>query len=229
MRRLKMAWQRAAQDRLGVASPTGDGQAEPDVEAVLKERLRRICDDGRAVWGTFEAQIRNHRFHTFVPGDYECVLAALTALWVKVGMEGRAPRLLELGSATGVIAIMADLVGYEACGIEIDPHLVEVARALAARHEAPVRFATGSYLPDGYEWEDDRGDKRLGTIGVAAPAYAELGHALDYFDVVYAYPWQGEQEIVHDLMARHGAANAWLLLHGGEGGVSLFRGGKPQV
>ena len=231
MRRRKQAWQIAAQEGLG---SEGEGEAPlvaaaGEDETALSERVRLICEDGLRVWDTFEAEIRQHRFHTFVPGDYECVLRALTEACGEVVQEGEAPRFLELGSATGVIAILADLLGYEAWGIEIDPHLMEVARTLAQRHGSGARFAAGSYLPEGYEWKNERGDERMGTIGLAAPAYADLGHPLEYFDVVYAYPWQGEEEIFHDLMAQRAGRDAQLMLHGGEGGVSVFRGGKAQV
>lgn len=231
MRRRKRAWQKAAQQGLG---SEGEGEGPPvaaagEGETTLNERVRLICEDGRRVWDTFETEIRQHRFHTFVPGDYECVLRALTEGRGEVAQEGQAPRFLELGSATGVIAILADLLGYEAWGIEIDPHLVEVARTLAQRHGSGARFAAGSYLPEGYEWKDEAGDARMGTIGLAAPAYADLGHPLEYFDVVYAYPWQGEEEIFHDLMAQRAGRDARLILHGGEGEVSLFRGGKAEA
>ena len=63
----------------------------------------------------FDTDVRQHRFHPFVPADYDAVLQELISL--------RAPelRFLEWGSATGVITIMADLLGFEAYGIELDP------------------------------------------------------------------------------------------------------------
>ena len=224
----------AVPDRAGPAATAAGGDASVPREAVadgeaLKERLRLLFEEGRAVWESFEDQIRQHRFHTFVPGDYECVLRTLVELRGPADRRGRKLRFLELGSATGVIAIMADLLGYEAYGIEIDPQLVEVARALAQDHGPGARFAAGSYLPAGYEWKPADGDGRLGTIGQAEPAYAGLGRHLDYFDLVYAYPWFGEEPILRDVMARHGAPGARLMLHGGEGTVSVYRGGRQEV
>lgn len=118
-----------------------------------------------------------------------------------------------MGSASGVIAIMADLLGFEAYGIEIDSELVKVARRLAERHGSDARFAAGSFVPSGYVWKSGTGDDRLGTLALGEPAYAELGCDLSYFDVVFAYPWDGEEAVLRDIMRRHGAAHATLLLH----------------
>jgi len=43
------------------------------------------------------------------------------------------------------------------------------------------------------------GDARMGTIGYGPSAYGELGLALDDFDLVYAYPWGGEEPMMLDL------------------------------
>jgi hypothetical protein len=166
--------------------------------------------------------VRRHEWHPFVAADYECVLQALLAL--------RAPglRFLEWGSALGVITIMADLLGYEACGIELDPALVVVARNLARRNESRARFAVGSFLPADYEWRPRSGDGRLGTIGEGPAGYADLGHPLADFDLVFAFPWTGEEPLMHDLMQRHGGSEARLLLYGVTGGVQVYRGGRRE-
>ena len=122
--------------------------------------------------------------------------------------------------ATGVIAIMADMLGYEAYGIELDRELVAVARDLARRHGSGARFAVGSFLPAGYRYRPRDGDGRLGTIGRGPSGYGELGHALDDFDVVYAYPWSGEEPVMRDVMRAYGAPHARLILHDVEGDAS---------
>src|SRR5690606_7338127 len=104
--------------------------------------------------------------------------------------------------ATGVIAITADLLGFEACGIEIDATLVEIARDLAERHGSGARFAAGSMIPAGYEWRSSDGDTRLGTIESGESGYPQLGRPLAEFDLVYGYAWSGEDEMMMDLMRR---------------------------
>jgi len=193
------------------------------LDAPLRARLDAVIGEGREIFRRFDAEVRRSAFHPFVPADYDRVLAALAAL--------HAPglRFLELGSATGVIAIMADLLGYEAFGIELDAELVEVARGLAHRHGSGARFAAGSFFPAGYRFSDGHGDGRTGTLGHGAAGYAALGHALADFDVVYGYPWDGEEPILHDLMRRHGAPGARLVVLSGADGVRIFRDGVAEA
>ncbi|MBV9774172.1 MAG: hypothetical protein JO040_09500 [Gemmatimonadetes bacterium] len=195
---------------------------EGGVDEALRARLAAVSEEGWELWDRFDTEVRSQGFHPFVAADYERVLQTLLAL--------RAPgqRFLEWGSATGVITILADLLGFEAYGIELDPRLVETARGLAARHGSGARFAAGSFLPTGYSWRPADGDARLGTIGEGASAYLELAHPLEDFDLVYAYPWNGEEPMMHDLMRCYGGRGARLLLHGGEEGMRVFRDGRRE-
>lgn len=188
--------------------------AAPAGELDLFARLRALCEEGLAISARFDG-LQKGEWHSFVPADYDTVLADLLSIRERGG------RFLELGSATGVIAIMADLLGFEACGIEIAPELVTEARGLAQRFESGARFATGSYLPVGYRFESKTGDSRMGTVGVSGSAYAELRYELADFDWVYAYPWPGETEVVRDVMRRCAAPGAQLLLHGYAGGLEF--------
>lgn len=190
------------------------------LDAGLRARLAELHDEGQEIWARFDREQRLREWHPFVPADYESVLASL--------LELRQPglRFLEWGSATGVIAITADLLGFDASGIEIDGGLVEVARDLAARYRSGARFAAGSFLPAGYMFRSASGDRRLGTIGQAVSGYRELGHPLDDFDLVFGYPWGGEAPMMLDLMRRYGAPGARLLLYT-TGGVEIHPNRPP--
>jgi hypothetical protein len=190
------------------------------LEAPLEARLDAVCADGWAFWEHFDRTVRRAAFHPFVAADYERVRDALLTL--------RAPghRFLEWGAASGVITVMADLMGFEACGIELDPSLVATARALAAHHGAAARFAVGSFLPAGYRWRSPDGDSRIGTLGDGPSGYAALGHPLDAFDVVFGYPWDGEAPLMRDLACRYGRRGALLVLYEPSGVVRLYRDGR---
>lgn len=196
------------------------GQAELD--PALRGRLTSLIEEGRDIWESFDLEVRQEHFHPFVAADYDRVLQALLA--------HRAPglRFLEWGSATGVITVMADLLGFEAYGIELDPSLVGLARDLAARYDSGARFAAGSFLPAGYRWRSSTGDERRGTIGNGPSAYPEIGHPLDHFDLVYGYPWDGEEPMMRDLMRCYGRPGAHLIVHGGTDGVRVFQNGRPR-
>lgn len=196
---------------------TAAGIAE--LEPALRDRLAALQQEGWELWARFDREVRQHEWHPFVPADYGSVLRTLLSL--------REPglRFLEWGSATGVITIMADMLGFEACGIEIDRDLVSMARELAAKYGSRARFVAGSFLPGGYEWRSSTGDPRLGTIERGASGYPELGYALDDFDLVFACPWSGEEPIMLDLMRSYGARGARLLLNGTDG-IAVYRDGR---
>ena len=194
----------------------------PELDPALRQRLRALCEEGWDLWARFDTEVRQRDFHPFVAADYHVVLEALIPL--------RAPglRFLEWGSATGVITIMADLLGFRAYGIEIDPGLVTQARDLARRTGSAATFTTGSFIPTGYHWTDGRGDDRLGTLGSGDSGYLQLGLPLEEFDVVFGYPWAGEEPIMLDLMKAYGRPGARFLLHSG-GLIRVYTGGREAA
>ena len=187
----------------------------------LEERLAALREAGWELFDKFDHEVRDRRWHPFVAANYESVLEALIAQ--------RAPGLtfLEWGSATGVITIMADLLGFEAWGVELDSSLVDTARKLATRYESGARFVAGSFLPTGYRWQPADGDGRTGTVGSGRSAYLELGRPLEDFDVVFGYPWDGEAAMMIDLMTRYGRPGGLLLLNSVNKGIIPYRDGRP--
>ena len=192
---------------------------EHDVDRALTLRIDALIAQGIDIWERFDRDVRAHRWHSFVPANYASVFRLLTSL--------RAPGLtfLEWGSATGVITIMADMLGFVASGIELDPYLVSIARDLAVQYDSRARFVIGSFVPSGYRPSQKDGEGRLGTIGDGASAYAELRQGLDDFDIVYAYPWKGEGRTMLSVVEQYGGRSCRLLLHG-EGDITIYAGGK---
>lgn len=176
----------------------------------LRSKLDALYEDGHDFFHRFDCEVRQRAFHPFVPADYGQVESLLRPL---VRPDAR---FLEWGSATGVITIMADLLGFhEACGIEIDGALVDVACGLAARYESRARFAAASFLPAGYRYRDPGGAHRTGTIADGPSGYLALGRPLEDFDVVFGYPWHGEEPVMRDVFRRYGRPDARLLIFPG--------------
>jgi hypothetical protein len=192
----------------------------PELNDALKTRLSELCSAGWDIFERFDTEVRDKRFHPFVAAEYETVLAALIA-HRRDGL-----RFLEWGSASGVITIMADLLGYDASGIEIDESLVQTARDLAARFRSNAKFVAGNFLPAGFAFESKSDAEWTTPPGAGTSGYMQLGLALDDFDVVFGYPWGEQERVMRDLMRTYGQRDAVLLLYDIERGVTAYRGGQ---
>jgi hypothetical protein len=198
------------------------------LDASIRSRITDLIEEGAALFDQFDRSVRDKAFHPFVPADFDVVLETLVKLRESPGRRHRSgpPAFIELGSGHGVIAIMADLIGFDAVGIELDAKLVDTARQLAERYDSRARFVAGSYLPSGYRWKAESGDNRMGTIGSGPSAYLELGRALDEFDIIYVYPWVGEAPIIRDLVRRYADPSARLVLMDAVDGVEITTVGE---
>ncbi len=85
----------------------------------------------------------------FVPSDFTTVYHALQA----ITDENLAPgtSLCEWGSGFGVVASLAAMLEFVACGIEIEKDLVDASRRLAEDFGPSVEFVQGSFIPSGAE------------------------------------------------------------------------------
>ena len=195
---------------LDLCLPTG-GDAPPRVvRAFLREAGRRI--------DRFQ---RDHHLPGFVPSDYTRTYAALRAL----SASNLAPGNLfcEWGSGFGVVACLASMLDFDACGIEIEGELVDEARRLADDFDLPVEFVRGSFIPPGSS-RRLAPDSAFGWLNTSSDtAHEELGYGPDDFDAIFAYPWPDEERGVTALFERHAGAGAVLLTYHGDDELRLRR------
>ena len=179
------------------------------VRSFLHEAQRRIDRFKRA-----------HDVPGFVPSEFEHVYGTLHTLAEAAVAPG--DRFCEWGSGLGVVACLAAMIGFDACGIEIEGELVEAAQRLADDFALPVEFVRGSFIPPGgevcfgapadYGWLTLRGeDLRL-----------EMGFSPEDFDVFFAYPWPDEERAGGELFERFASVGAVLVTYHG-GGESCLR------
>jgi hypothetical protein len=184
---------------------TGTRSAFPgDVRALLREasqRLRRLQQ---------ELYVPG-----FIPSDFRYVYRALRAVTAADLVPG--DRFCEWGSGLGVVTCLAAMMGFDACGIEIEAELVDAARELADDFGLSAEFVHGSFIPGGrradavcarsFAWLE------TGKTG----AYRELGSDPDEFELIFAYPWPDEEGPTGDLFEHYAADGAVLLtFHGGD-------------
>lgn len=157
----------------------------------------------------------------FVPSDFDQVYNALAEIRDTRIATGR--RLVEWGSGAGIVTCLAAMVGFDAVGIEIEPLLVEIAESLARRFDIAAQFACGSFVPQGAEPLADLSGEVTWLRTDADDAYAELELEPDDFDVVFAYPWPGEEELIFDLFMQCAAVGTLLLTYHSQEGIRLQR------
>src|SRR5262249_41749811 len=143
-----------------------------DVRAFLREATRRV-----------EQFQRDSRLHAFVPSDFEGAYAALHALAESDLAPGT--RFCEWGSGFGVVTCLAAMLEFDACGIEVEPELVDAARRLADDFDVAAEFVRGSFIPPGGEVYVEHG----GGFSWLTVEAEEAGYTPDEFDVIFAYPW----------------------------------------
>jgi len=162
---------------------------------------------------TLRIQRAHPKIRSFVASDPRLAYRLLAS----VVASGCAPgsRFCEWGSGIGSVTCIASLLGFDACGIEIEPALVAESRRLAEAHGLSPRLVEGSYRPEGAMQE------RLDPAMLSAA----LGFSPADFDIVYVFPWPAEHRIVNYLFRTFAPPGALLLaLHGGAG-FSVLR--KP--
>jgi hypothetical protein len=145
-------------------------------------------------------------------GDYVgSALSAVNRVLDRIQAEGLAsgPLFCEWGSGVGGVCAVAALNGFTPLGIEIQCELVEAARSMAKELEFPMVFAEGTFLLPGDE--DLAAVTSHMRLSFDCHAWDALGVGPDDCDVVFAYPWPGEEACVDGVFGRHAAPGALLL------------------
>ncbi len=184
----------------------------PLVAALLADAQQRI----EALDDTTRIEIP-----AFVPSNFELAYRALAEIEAANLAPGR--RFIEWGSGIGVVTCLASCVGFDAVGIEIEPKLVEIANRIASDHHIAAQYACGSFIPDGVVPHVDWADCVAWLTTTGDDGHEELELDPDDFDVVFAYPWPGEEQVIFDLFADTAAVGALLLTYHGLDGVKLQR------
>ena len=192
-----------------------DTPVPAEVAAFVAEADRRVDE--------LFATERNRQVPRYLPSDamlFHCGLAEL-------GGRGLVPGdvFCEWGSGFGIATGIAALLGYHAYGIEIESELVERSEALASDLGIGSTLIHGSYIPYGFEgYTGIGGDELLEpealTFGVGVqptpPVYEGMPVAISEIDLIYAYPWPGEQEFILNLFERLAGDGSVLLAYFGE-------------
>ena len=159
--------------------------------------------------------------HNYVRCDFHLLDQALT--WIHDNHLLTGNRFCELGSGFGIAAMLASLHGMTSLGIEIEPFLVDQSRTLAHALDLPTQFYCGSFVPRHIAniLELSRDVEHVATD--ESDVYEEIGMELDEFDLLFAFPWPGEQHFFESVFQQCAAAGSCLLSYRGREGMHLLR------
>ena len=162
----------------------------------------------------------------FAPSGFGTVYQSLRAIAEAKLAPGNS--FCEWGSGFGVAASLAAMLKFRSYGIEIESDLVDASKRLADDFGLPVEFVHGSFIPPGsgtYAKEAcaNNNAEFSGLVTDADNPYCELGFEPDDFDVVFAYPWPGDEHVIENLFAHYAAEGALLLTYNKYHSVRLRR------
>jgi len=157
----------------------------------------------------------------FVASDFRMVYRTLDRVIEQRLATGTS--FCEWGCGFGVVAGLASLLGLEACGIEIEHELIQHGLRLIEEHGLNVPLVQGSFVPPGGDELVDEVVQQAWLKTGETPAYDELQLDVEDFDLIFAYPWPGEEELIDLLFERFAASGALLLTYHGMNEMRLQR------
>lgn len=195
--------------------------AEIELAAVsVPDRVQAFLDDADARIERYYQRDEHVPGRGFIPSDYQIGYQCLCA--VRRLYPG-ATRFCEWGSGFGVVTGLATTLGYEAHGIEVDPELVAASRSLLADHAMEADIFHGSFIPEDYANTEQLSDHETRTVIHHEDAYDQMDLAIDDFEVVFAYPWPGEEEQYCDVFDQYADFDALLLTYSRTEVITAYR------
>lgn len=191
-------------------------------DAVLPDAVAQLLADADARIERFVRDRQATRpIGAFVPCDFVMVYHALRAVQALRVAPG--DHFCEWGAGFGVVAGLAELLGFASCGIEIHRDLVDEAQSLLEDHQLAAEIAHGSLIPeDGDALVDELAEQAWLSTG-EQPGYDELGVEVEDFDLIFAFPWPGDEELIDKLFEKYAAVGALLLTYHGMNDMRLQR------
>ena len=97
----------------------------------LSQRAQALIEAG-------EAKSKQVDTFDFIPSDYGIVYTVLAAM--------QRGRFCEWGSGLGIVTGLAEMLGYQSMGIELEPSLVDLSRKLLSDFKLQAQIESGDYF-----------------------------------------------------------------------------------
>lgn len=193
----------------------------PDVLPPAPPGVAKFIADAQSRIEAFVEAHLNEPVHSFVPSDFSMVYGALRHVADTHLAAG--PLFCEWGSGAGVVTCLAAMTGFDACGIEFETDLVDLSVRLARHYHLRAGFCHGNFIPHrGQKIAEQVSEFEWLAIGGPDP-YDQMDLEINDFDVIFAYPWPGEERVIERLFDCFAADGALLMTYNGAEGIRLFR------
>jgi len=163
-----------------------------------------------------DSRLLNADLSGFVGSDPRSVFTALSDFAQSSRAAG--PLFCEWGSGLGIAAMMASHLGFDAHGIEIKPELVSAARELADDFGFEVSFSEGTFVPPNAAARQDQTRFPWDDRGIP-DGHEELELTIGDFDLVFAYPWPGEEWAITEVFREFATPGTFLVTYQDAQGV----------
>lgn len=185
----------------------------PALDQALPDDVERFLREADLRMEAFVEERVRQPIHAFVASDFRQVYRTLREIKERNLAPGRS--FCEWGSGLGAVTCLASILGFTAVGIEYQRELVRRARTLATDFGTGAQFFEGSFIPTGGEHFADAVSEFswLETGGV--DAHEEMGEDPDDFDLIFAYPWPGEEDVLFELFDHYAAEGSLLVTYHG--------------
>lgn len=205
---------------------------ESKVPAVVRRWAEFASKAIQAYWDRYPARMNPE----WQECDFEYAAAALIACQSLITRR----RLVEWGAGFGGVAGCAQLLGFEVTAIEVEEFLHAEAQRLVASFDMPETGELGGEQPAPAieHWLGDFLPLNAGEYAEASEPIVSLRHVdpdarsdiyrqnrvkLEYFDVVFAYAWPGEEHFLKRVFAAYCPAETVLVLYRGPFHVEVYR------
>ncbi|MGB7347168.1 MAG: hypothetical protein WBD20_23295 [Pirellulaceae bacterium] len=159
----------------------------------------------------------------FVTCDFHLLAQALR--WIDENHLCAGNRFMEWGSGFGVGVLLAALNGKESVGIEIEQVLCDEASRLSDAVDVRADFYCGSFVPHDVPGLLELSAEVKNVDTHEDDMYEYIGLEIEDFDLVFAFPWPGENGFFEAVFEACAADGALLLTYRGREGMHLLRKG----
>lgn len=185
------------------------------------EKIIGCCDNsehtirgGYAGFGEPEKIWRKNKLlKEFVPFYGNCTVKFLESLAKNYGRRS----FIDLGCGDGRNVFIASYLGFDACGVDINPNLIRLCNEHLNQFkeqglDLDCNFSTGNFIPYNLRQKLRKKKQEEHVILAGKDAFKDLDRKLEEMDILFIYPWAEQVPIVFDIFKNYTKKDALLAI-----------------